>query len=148
MTLRVRTKGDTATLTLKVKDQKWETGASSREFDFPITDAPQTLCLADYPALTEELHTRVQDLPDTLSCLGSLTTARTCFPLGVGNLTAELDESRYFDCIDYELECELPSKDEEPAVLNFLKNTFSLTPTQGVCGKYHRFLNRWKKQGK
>lgn len=142
LTLRVRTKGNSATLTLKVKDAKWGTGASSREFDFPIENAPQSLCLTDYPALRDEISKRVPQLPDTLFCLGSLSTARTCFPIPVCGLTAELDKSSYFDCTDYELECELHNRDEEVSFLSYLKETFSITPQKAVCGKYHRFLNR------
>ncbi len=142
LTLRVRTKNGKATLTLKVKDQKWETGAASREFDFPIENAPATLCLDDFPVLRDEIEKRVPQLPDTLLCLGSLTTTRTCFPIPVCGLTAELDKSSYFDCTDYELECELHDRDEEASLLSYLKESFSITPQKAVCGKYHRFLNR------
>ena len=142
LTLRVRTKNGKSVLTLKAKDQKWATGAASREFDFPIESAPDTLCLADFPALLAEIQTRVSPLPETLPCLGSLTTERTCFSLPICNLTAELDKSTYFDCTDYELECELHDRSEEERYLAFLNETFSLTPEKAVCGKYHRFLNR------
>lgn len=142
LTLRVRTKNGKSVLTLKAKDQKWATGAASREFDFPIESAPDTLCLADFPALLAEIQTRVSPLPETLSCLGSLTTERTCFSLPICNLTAELDKSTYFDCTDYELECELRHREEETALLTFLSEAFGITQKQAVCGKYHRFLNR------
>ena len=148
LTLRVRTKGDAAELTLKVKESKWATGASSTEHHFPIDNAPDTLRLGDYPDLLDEIRKRVPQAPDTLYRLGSLTTERTCFPLPVCNLIAELDKSTYLDRTDYELECELHDPSEESACLAFLKDTFGLLPAQAVCGKYHRFLNRLhEKQG-
>ena len=148
LTLRVRTKADSAELTLKVKESKWQTGASSLEYHGSINNAPDTLDLSAYPEILEQIRKRVQNVPESLPRLGSLTTERTCFSLPFADLTAELDQSTYFDCTDYELECELHDPSEEPAYLAFLKDTFGIIPTQAVCGKYHRFLNRLhEKQG-
>ncbi len=148
LTLRVRTKGTAAELTLKAKETKWETGASSLEYHFSIANAPEALALNGYPELLELIRQRVPHIPDTLSRLGSLTTERTRFPLPFAGLTAELDKSTYLDCTDYELECELHDPSEETAYLAFLKDTFGIVPTQTACGKYHRFLNRLhEKQG-
>lgn len=148
LTLRVRTQEDGAVLTLKAKEAKWQTGAASLEYHFEIADAPETLAVSDFPALTEQLQKRLAEVPKTLPRLGSLTTERTRFAVPVHDLTVELDKSRYFDQTDFELECELHDRAEESAFLAFLQETFGIAPTEPVCGKYHRFLNRLHEIGK
>lgn len=143
LTLRVRTKGKKSILTLKVKTEKWENGAASEEYHFLIADAPTALLLADFPDLQTVLSKHLPTLPEALPCLGHLETERTRFSIPNSDLVIELDRSHYLDQTDYELECELSDRSQEPMLLSFLKETFGISPQKPVCGKYHRFLNRF-----
>ena len=84
-----------------------------REKELTIEDAQRML---RYGIQSEELKQLFGvDLED-MNCLGSMDTYRAKFQLN--EWTLELDKNVYFDCVDYELECE----DRDVVSLNKLKN--------------------------
>ena len=106
--------------------------------------------------IKEETEKRLEELPEVIkgdqlkemvggeypdfAMLGKLETKRYVYHAGSG-IEICLDESRYFDKIDYEIEIEF--KNEMPTEIIFILKEKGIVPKEKVYGKFARFMSAY-----
>jgi|GEM_PF-2770507 len=80
------------------------------------------------------------DIPSSLTYLGSLTTYRITY--FENDLKIEVDKNEYLDKIDYEIECEVKSKEEYQKADDYLTSAFNVSPSKSKTKRFLEVLQR------
>ena len=140
-------KGETLRIRQIDRQSRIEYKFNKRAFGLVRISDEKSLPIDDIPERLPNQHVRLLSLPREKYCkLGNLITFRTNFYVPHGVLS--LDKNQYFDYIDYEMELEVSSVEDDfsliiPEIESFLKTK---TKNELPQGKYSRFISRYKER--